>query len=471
MHVEHGFHFRRIHVEAVHDDHVFLPLDDRAEAVFVHPGDVASVEPDAAVLAGPERPLGLVPTLPIALHDLRARDAQLPGFAERQLARAGLDIDDLDVGVYHRDADRTGLARGQLWRRVGHRRGFRQTVPFAQVASEGALPLVDDFDRARRAAGVERAHVLEAEFLHAGMIEERDEHRRHRRKVGRPVLLDGRQHLFDIVLGQQHLQGAHPDALHHADGEGVDVKVRDDEQVARLAALPRAVHERLGLDHIGEEVPVREHRALRRAGGAACVLQDRQIVGRDRHTDHLRRLHAVGEIDEIGEGHGALHAWRSGGGRCVLRERGHDDPLEAGPVADAERERRQRVERDEKPHARIGRDHQHFARRIGRVDVDDNRAVAEHRERGDDVLRAVGQHDAHAVALREAESRQSRREPIGSILQLPKRQRGAKKGRGLMVGHVDGGRVQNVVERPPRVRHVMRHPVVVVVQPGSGGVG
>ena len=54
-----------------------------------------------------------------------------------------------------------------------------------------------------------------------------------------------------------------------------------------------------------------------------------------------------------------------------------------------------------------------FARRVARVDVDDDRAEPQDRERRDDVLRAVRQHDADAVALDDAEPRERGGERVG----------------------------------------------------------
>ena len=59
--------------------------------------------------------------------------------------------------------------------------------------------------------------------------------------------------------------------------------------------------------------------------------------------------------------------------------------------------------------AGVGGDRQHLARGVARVDVDDDRAEPQHGERGEDVLRAVGQHDADAVALGDAECARARR--------------------------------------------------------------
>ena len=53
--------------------------------------------------------------------------------------------------------------------------------------------------------------------------------------------------------------------------------------------------------------------------------------------------------------------------------------------------------------------------RVDRIDVDDDGAEPQRRERRDDVLRAVRQHDADAIALRDAEAQQRGRQPVGAL--------------------------------------------------------
>ena len=77
--------------------------------------------------------------------------------------------------------------------------------------------------------------------------------------------------------------------------------------------------------------------------------------------------------------------------------------------ADAERQRRQLVERDQDPDPRVGRDVEQLARGVDRVDVDDDGAEPQDGERGDDVLRAVRQHDADAIALAQCPGAGTRR--------------------------------------------------------------
>src|SRR5437868_8922224 len=95
----------RIHLEPRDDDHLLLAIDDAEVAVPVHPDDVTGEEPAIAENAG-----GLFRALPVAVHEIRPAQTQLPRLAGGHLARSGLDVDDLAVDVGERQADRPGLA-------------------------------------------------------------------------------------------------------------------------------------------------------------------------------------------------------------------------------------------------------------------------------------------------------------------------------------------------------------------------
>ena len=73
-------HFVRIHIEAGHHNHVFFAVHQLDEAFFVHFHHVAGGEEAALVHHGG----GFFGVLPIALHDLRALDAQFANFAQRR---------------------------------------------------------------------------------------------------------------------------------------------------------------------------------------------------------------------------------------------------------------------------------------------------------------------------------------------------------------------------------------------------
>ena len=65
------------------------------------------------------------------------------------------------------------------------------------------------------------------------MVEQRDEHGRHGREIGRPEVANRRPAPAPgSYFGMNDLQRADADAHHHADRERVDVEVRNDDQVA-----------------------------------------------------------------------------------------------------------------------------------------------------------------------------------------------------------------------------------------------
>ena len=117
--------------------------------------------------------------------------------------------------------------------------------------------------------------------------------------------------------------------------------------------------------------------------------------------------------------------------------------------------------------AGVACDVQHLARGVVGVDIHHDPTDAQDREHADYILRTVGQHDPHSVALHNPQPRQRRREPIGADLHLSKRQRRAQKRRRRIVGSLDGGRRENLVERPLGVGQVRPNPVIVVIEPGA----
>src|SRR2546428_9058413 len=104
MRVEDFIDLARVHLESGDDDHLLYPVDDEEVAVLVHPHDVAGMQP---AIAQDKR--GLLGLPPVAVHEVRPADAELTGLALIDLARAGLEVDDLAVDVGYRDADRSGL--------------------------------------------------------------------------------------------------------------------------------------------------------------------------------------------------------------------------------------------------------------------------------------------------------------------------------------------------------------------------
>ena len=78
MRGDHVLDFVRIDVEARHQDHVLLAVDQADEAARVHHADVAGGEPAVVV----DHLGGFVRAVPVAFHHLRALHAQLARFAD-----------------------------------------------------------------------------------------------------------------------------------------------------------------------------------------------------------------------------------------------------------------------------------------------------------------------------------------------------------------------------------------------------
>src|ERR1035437_3359930 len=76
--------------------------------------------------------LGRLRLLPIALHDLRATDANLALYADWQHPHSGLEVDDLDDGVRRRQPDAARPRRGVAHLHGAERRRFGEAVSFAR---------------------------------------------------------------------------------------------------------------------------------------------------------------------------------------------------------------------------------------------------------------------------------------------------------------------------------------------------
>ena len=151
--------------------------------------------------------------------------------------------------------------------------------------------------------------------------------------------------------------------------------------------------------------------------------------------------------------------------RRVLTQRRDDDRLEVGPGPQRRGRGRQAIERQQHPDARVAHEVLDFRRGVGWIDVDDDGAQPQHGEHADQVLRAIRQHDADAIALDDAMTRQGGGKPVDLVLELAEREIGAQKCRRGKVAAFSRGAPKNFVQRPLRVGRMVRDPVVVVVQP------
>ncbi len=135
MLVEHVFHLARVDVVAAGDDHVLLAVHDPEEAILIHAGDVARVQP-----ALPQNFGRLIGTLPVPLHHLRALECDLTCLARGQ-AFACLQVHDLGVGVGDGDANGAHLASAEEGIGMGDWRALSQSIALYQLATRQALEL------------------------------------------------------------------------------------------------------------------------------------------------------------------------------------------------------------------------------------------------------------------------------------------------------------------------------------------
>ncbi len=261
--------------------------------------------------------------------------------------------------------------------------------------------------------------------------------------------VDGRE-AVDLVLGQllehgrqvarirdQDVFAAGAHAQHHVHGEGEDVVQRQGAHIHRLHAGLHAGHGRtvpgLGLQHVGNHIAVQQHGALGNPRGPAGVLQHGHIVGFDvRAFQRGARAACHGVVETHGtrqvEGrhhlldiahhivdqgtleqaqlvaHGAQHHMLDRRGRNALLQRvgkvfDDDDGLGAGVLELVLQ----------------------FARGIQRIDIDHDKTRTQDGGDRHRVLRHIGHHDRHAVALGQPQALQVGAKSNGQAVGLAER--------------------------------------------------
>ena len=173
--------------------------------------------------------------------------------------------------------------------RIGADAGRRlgQAVGFGDVVPGHLLPALGHRLLHRRAAADHHLHRGKIELVESGRVQEAVEQRidaGHDAPLPPPELLDERRQVARV--GDEHDQAA---PLHERQrrGQAEDVVQRQRRDDDFRAFLEAARDPHAGLLQVGEDVAVGEHRALRDAGGAAGVLQERDVVAR--HVDRLER--------------------------------------------------------------------------------------------------------------------------------------------------------------------------------------
>ncbi|TWH73081.1 hypothetical protein JD78_01604 [Modestobacter roseus] len=191
------------------------------------------------------------------------------------------------------------------------------------------------------------------------------------------------------------------------------------DAVEDLLPLPQPRHPRHRLGDVGQQVPVGEHRALRGAGGAAGVLQQRDVGVR---RPRVRRVQRGCLGDEV------LPAQRTGrragdgrpGGPGLRHRQPQREPLrprqrpgqvdgdDGAPAGEVQplHQRGDLVPDDRDGRAVVGELGPQLIGGVQRVVLDHHRPEPQRGVERDDVLRAVGQHQGHPVAGADAEPAQ-----------------------------------------------------------------
>ncbi len=281
------------------------------------------------------RRLGLVP---VALHDVLAAHEQLAD-AALLVALAQREIDDR-----HREADRVGVIDGVLVRQErGQRRGLGQSE---SVADARARERVGDHAHGarcdRRAAVGDPADVAQVGLGEARMARQRVVDRRHRGQHLHVLLADRAQEAVEVERVAQD-ERAPAELRHHeqlavAAGHVEQRHVDQRRQLRAFVTVELDAAQRV-LD-VRQEVRVRGHRALGKAGRAARVEDRREILGGevlDREaiavgqrlagTEHVARA-AVGD-DVLDLGLLEARVDRHGDGARQLRAPEGQHPVDA----------------------------------------------------------------------------------------------------------------------------------------------
>ncbi|TFB01286.1 hypothetical protein CCMA1212_006777 [Trichoderma ghanense] len=270
----------RVDVLAAADDEVLDAPRDLDEAVGVHLGLVARVEPRAAVgLVAPHLG-GALRVAKVALHDEVARGGQLAALANGDDARGVAGVDDLDRRVRHGRADGGG-ALGKGVRGPGHAadgRRLRHAVADDQVlqaeaGEDGAHQGLGD-----AAAGDDAlAQVL-----------------RHGQAAGVEGLEDGDEHGADAVEPRGLVLGGHADG-----GDGVKGRRREEDGGARRGRGHVAQHGAEAVEERRRDDDAVRGREAHAVGDEGAVVEDGR-VRQLRRLGHRRRARRELNVDGVG---------------------------------------------------------------------------------------------------------------------------------------------------------------------------
>ncbi len=224
---------------------------------------------------------------------------------------------------------------------------------------------------------------------------------------------------------------------------------------------------------------MRKHRALRDAGRASGVLQERDIFKSQRNrvqrlaAAFLQRILERDRVRNLPVRHHFLHVLDDKIRQHRLDRRKHvadlrrDHRPHAGAVEHLLQGICEVLEHDDRHGARVLQLVLQFARRVERIDVDDGQPGAQRAEQRDRILQQVRQHDRDPVAFLEAERiLQVGAEVATGLVELPIADRHAHVAVGGQVGKAFTTRLEDLLQR--RIRTYVdfrRNPLWITLQP------
>ena len=244
---QHLFHFTRVHIVAAGNNQILLAVFNEKEAILIHTGDVASVQP--AVTHGIGRFGG---HLPVAGHDVRPLHNKLAHLANRQNL----------VAIFRVHNARSNVGEGQAnprpvltIDRIGVRNHvrFRQAIPLHQLRARQLLKFALGFQQQRCRTGDTGADRFETVLArsHVRVVVDGNIHRRHTREDSDIVFADAFQHILQVARVHNDDHGAgNSDGQVHGRNHPIRMEQGDGGQDYFLAITqigqPRLHHQAVG---------------------------------------------------------------------------------------------------------------------------------------------------------------------------------------------------------------------------------
>ena len=324
----------------------------------------------------------------------------------------------IGAGLGHADAAGELLGRDRV--AADHGAGFRQAIAFDDGAAGLFQPQLGHGALHGHAAPDRDLQVAPVHAVEVRVMGQPVEQGVHRREVVEDLALQVLEHRFQVArIGDQDVAPAGVHGQHHVHREREDMVERQradaGDLLARLAdVLQHRVEPGFALQRIGDDVAMQQHRTLADAGGAAGVLQHGNVLGPHRHR-HKAAAAALGHGGLVAHGAGQLER-----GHQLLDLAHHivdQQALEAQLIAHAAQHHMLHRRLGDALLQRVGEVFDdddglgagvlelvlQFAGGVERVDVHHHIAGAQNGSHGHRVLRHIGHHDGHAVALFQAQ--------------------------------------------------------------------